>query len=424
MKKRWRAKPIFLISVISLFLFGADYYLYTALESAMPEMRRQAVAFFYWTLSLFFILLIYQLVKRATRSDRRNSFITGIMVSAALGIIFGKVIFFITVLADDLLRGSQWLADFLQNMLNGESKNIAMAERNKKIIRSGMALATLPVTALTYGITIGAHDYKVSRVKLPVKDLQPALEGFKIGQISDIHAGSLRSRKGVSKGIYRLLNEKPDLVFFTGDLVNTSAHEVEDMADIFSMVDAPRGVYSILGNHDYGLYRQWNSEEEKERNFSDLIDWHEKFGWKLLRNEHDVLDIEGSKLGIIGIENWGKSSRMPKFGDLGKAMEGMPPCDVNVLLSHDPSFWEAKLLKEGPENIHLTLSGHTHGMQFGVHTRYFKWSPVRYVSKHWSGLYTKGDQHLYVNRGFGHHGFPGRIGMPPEITIIELIREA
>ncbi len=423
MKKKRKAEPIIWILGVSLLLFVSDYYMYTAIESAMPDMRRWAVTFVYWSLSLLFILLIFQIYRRFTRSERGNSFATGIMVSAVLGIIFGKVIFFVTVLADDLLRGTQWLADLFQNMMNGESKNIAMAERNKKIIRSGMALATLPVTALTYGITIGAHDYKVSRVKLPVKDLPPALEGFKIGQISDIHAGSLRSRKGVSKGIYRLLNENPDIVFFTGDLVNTSAHEVEDMADIFAMVQAPLGVYSILGNHDYGLYRQWSSEEEKVKNFSDLLAWHEKFDWKLLRNEHDVLDIGGSKLGIIGIENWGKSSRMPKFGDLGKAMKEMPICDVNVLLSHDPSFWEAKLLKEGPENILLTLSGHTHGMQFGVHTRYFKWSPVRYVSKHWSGLYSKGDQHLYVNRGFGHHGFPGRIGMPPEITIIELIKE-
>ena len=407
---------------LALILLLVDIYLYTAMQASLPETEHFLAGIVFWLLSLFFVLLILLLFRKAGDDQKRNSFRTGLLVSAGLGILFGKAFLLLAVLTDDAIRIGNWLVQSIQNL--NTDKRIALAGRNKNIIQSGMALAALPLSALTYGITIGAHDYKVSRVKLPVRQLPKELHGFRIGQISDIHAGSLRSRKGVSKGIYRLLKEEADLIFFTGDLVNTSAHEVEEMADIFAKVQAPYGVYSILGNHDYGLYRKWNSEEEKRKNFDELKAWHARFGWKLLMNEHEVLQFGGSSMAVIGIENWGKSSRMPKWGRLDKAMEDMPAADINILLSHDPSFWEAKVLGNPKLKIDLTLSGHTHGMQFGVHTRYFKWSPVRYVSKHWSGLYQEGDRYLYVNRGFGHHGFPGRIGMPPEITIIELIPEA
>ncbi len=407
---------------LALILLLVDIYLYTAMQASLPETEHFLAGILFWLLSLFFVLLILLLFRKAGDDQKRNSFRTGLLVSAGLGILFGKAFLLLAVLTDDAIRIGNWLVQSIQNL--NTDKRIALAGRNKNIIQSGMALAALPLSALTYGITIGAHDYKVSRIKLPVRQLPKELHGFRIGQISDIHAGSLRSRKGVSKGIYRLLKEEADLIFFTGDLVNTSAHEVEEMADIFAKVQAPYGVYSILGNHDYGLYRKWNSEEEKRKNFEELKAWHARFGWKLLMNEHALLQFGDASMAVIGIENWGKSSRMPKWGKLDKAMEDMPAADINILLSHDPSFWEAKVLGNPKLKIDLTLSGHTHGMQFGVHTRYFKWSPVRYVSKHWSGLYQEGDRYLYVNRGFGHHGFPGRIGMPPEITIIELIPEA
>jgi hypothetical protein len=419
-QKRNRGIKKWVIS-LALILLLVDIYLYTAMQASLPETEHVLAGIVFWFLSLFFVLLVLLLFRKAADDQKRNSFRTGLLLSAGLGILFGKAFLLLAVLTDDAIRIGNWLVQSIQNF--NTDKRIALAGRNKNIIQSGMALAALPLSALTYGITIGAHDYKVSRIKLPLANLPKELEGFKIGQISDIHAGSLRSRKGVSKGIYRLLKEEADLIFFTGDLVNTSAHEVEELADLFAGVKAPYGVYSILGNHDYGLYRKWNNEEEKRKNFEELKAWHAHFGWKLLMNEHEVLHFGDSSMAVIGIENWGKSSRMPKWGKLDKAMEGMPAADINILLSHDPSFWEAKVLGNPKLKIDLTLSGHTHGMQFGVHTRYFKWSPVRYVSKHWSGLYQEGDRYLYVNRGFGHHGFPGRIGMPPEITIIELTAE-
>jgi len=407
---------------LALFLLLVDIYLYSAMQATLPETEHFPAGIVFWFLSLFFVVLVLLLYRKASDDQKRNSFRTGLLLSAGLGILFGKAFLLLAVLTDDAIRIGNWLVESLQNLNAG--KRIALAGRNKNIIQTGMAMAALPISALTYGISIGAHDYKVSRIKLPVQNLPPELHGFRIGQISDIHAGSLRSRRGVSKGICRLLKEEADLIFFTGDLVNTSAHEVEEMADIFAGISAPHGVYSILGNHDYGLYRKWNSKAEERKNFEELKAWHARFGWKLLMNEHAIIQFGDFSMAVIGIENWGKSSRMPKFGKLDKAMEGMPSADFNILLSHDPSFWEAGVLSKPALKIDLTLSGHTHGMQFGVHTRYFKWSPVRYVSKHWSGLYQEGDRYLYVNRGFGHHGFPGRIGMPPEITIIELIPES
>lgn len=221
------------------------------------------------------------------------------------------------------------------------------------------------------------------------------------------------------KGVYKIMKEKPDLVLFTGDLVNNVAAEMEDYLDVFDKITAPMGVYSTLGNHDYGDYVQWDSAEEKAKNLEDLKQTHARLGWRLLMNENVVLEKGGEKIALMGIENWSAKARFPKYGDLGKAYAGTESLPFKILMSHDPSHWKAEVLEKYPD-IDLVLSGHTHGMQFGVEIPGLRWSPVQYVYREWAGLYEKDNNKLYVNRGFGFIGYPGRVGILPEITLIEL----
>ena len=216
-----------------------------------------------------------------------------------------------------------------------------------------------------------------------------------------------------------MVKEKVDLAFFTGDLVNNRASEMHEWGEIFSKVKAPLGVYSVFGNHDYGDYVQWETPQAKKQNLTDLASIHKQMGWDLLMNQNRILEIEGERLAVIGVENWGAKGRFPKYGKLDEAMEGVKDTAVNILLSHDPSHWQAEVLPRY-KNIDLTLSGHTHGMQFGVEVPGFKWSPVQYMYEEWAGLYKSNEQYLYVNRGFGYIGYPGRVGILPEITVFTL----
>src|SRR5690606_24941140 len=235
-----------------------------------------------------------------------------------------------------------------------------------------------------------------------------------------IHSGSFYNKKAVTGGVELLLAEKPDIVFFTGDLVNNLSNELRDYQDIFSKVKAPLGVYSVLGNHDYGDYHFGReSSPAKDKNLADLIDAQRIMGWDLLLNEHRTIRVGNEEIAIVGVENWG-TGRFPKHGDLGAALQGTEDIPVKLLLSHDPSHWRAQVLTQS--DVDVTFSGHTHGMQFGVRTEHLKWSPVQYIYKEWAGLYREQNQQLYVNTGFGFLGYPGRVGILPEITIFELIR--
>ena len=283
-----------------------------------------------------------------------------------------------------------------------------------------LILGALPVLSLTYGMARNQYRYQVLKTKVPIKDLHPDLQGLKIVQISDIHSGSFLLREPVERSIEMINAEKPDIVFFTGDLVNSLAKEMEPFVEMFKKIEAPLGVYSILGNHDYGDYHQWPSKEEKQQNFEDLKHMHKRLGWDLLLNEHRKVEVGSTHFNVIGVENYSASPRFPKYGDLTKATEGMQKDTFNVLLSHDPSHWEAQVAPAYPE-IDLTLSGHTHGFQFGVEIPGFmKWSPIQYVYPQWAGLYEKATQYLYVNRGLGYLGYPGRVGILPEITLLTL----
>lgn len=327
---------------------------------------------------------------------------------------FAKLLIASIILIDDLRR-------LLFGALNmGFDDWKLSTERSRWMSYGALILGAIPVLSLTYGMARNQYRYQVLKTKVPIKSLHPDLQGLKIVQISDIHSGSFLLREPVERSIEMINAEQPDIVFFTGDLVNSLAKEMEPFLEMFKRIEAPLGVYSILGNHDYGDYHHWPNKEDKKQNFEDIKNMHKQLGWDLLLNEHRQVSVGNTHFNVIGVENYSASPRFPKYGDLTKATEGMQKDTFNVLLSHDPSHWEAQVAPDYPE-IDLTLSGHTHGFQFGVEIPGFmKWSPIQYVYPQWAGLYEKATQYLYVNRGLGYLGYPGRVGILPEITLLTL----
>jgi predicted MPP superfamily phosphohydrolase len=284
-----------------------------------------------------------------------------------------------------------------------------------------MAFTVIPALGFIYGMVRGAYKYRVHKVKVPSPDIPEAFHGFKILQLSDIHTGSFLDNSALNRAFDIAMKQGADIILFTGDLVNNKADETEGFEEIYRRLKAPYGVYSVLGNHDYGDYVEWESADAKKANLQALKDIQARNGWRLLMNEHVAIEKNGEKIALLGIENWGGSLRFPRYGKLDKAYEGTEEYPFRILMSHDPSHWDKQVRPEYPE-VHLTLSGHTHGMQLGIEIPGLKWSPVQYIYKDWAGLYKSGKQFLYVNRGLGFLGYPGRLGIWPEITVIELQR--
>jgi predicted MPP superfamily phosphohydrolase len=347
-------------------------------------------------------------------ASMRNWIITGLFAT-----YFSKLFGVLILLVDDIQRFVRWMANAFykgpSNALPGE-----VISRSEFLSKTALVASAIPFGAMAYGIISGAHDYRVKRVTVKLPNLPKSFDGIKIGHLSDIHSGSFFNKTAVKGGVEMMMNEKPDLIFFTGDLVNNEATEVKEYLDVFNKLRAPRGVFSVTGNHDYGDYKSWESPEAKQQNFKDLIEAHRLLGFNLLKNSNQFIEEGDDKLAIIGIENWG-AGRFSKYGKLDEAYRGTDEAAVKLLLSHDPSHWDAQVRKEY-KDIDVSFAGHTHGFQFGVELGNFKWSPSQYAYKQWAGLYTEDNQHLYVNRGFGYLGYPGRIGMPPELTIMELKR--
>jgi hypothetical protein len=347
-------------------------------------------------------------------ASTRNWIITGVVT-----VYFSKIVAVLFLFSDDLQRGVRYVISFFGNSkpdgLPGE-----VIPRSEFLSKAALIAAAVPFGAFTYGIISGAHDYRIKRLTVKLPNLPKSFDGMSIGQISDIHSGSFFNKTAVRGGVEMLMKEKPDVIFFTGDLVNNQSDEVKDYIDVFNKVKAPLGVYSVTGNHDYGDYYSWESADAKAQNFRDLIRAHHELGFDLLLNEHRWLEENGDKIAIIGNENWG-AGRFSKYGKLDEAYAGTDDAAVKLLLSHDPSHWDAQVRKEY-KDIDMMFAGHTHGFQFGVEIGGFKWSPSQYVYKQWAGLYSAGGQHLYVNRGFGFIGYPGRVGIPPELTIVTLKR--
>ncbi|MDV3308420.1 MAG: metallophosphoesterase [Cyclobacteriaceae bacterium] len=286
--------------------------------------------------------------------------------------------------------------------------------------KAALATAAVPFAASIFGISYGAYDYRVLRRTIRLPNLPKAFDGIRIGQISDIHCNPAYYKSRIRGGIELFIQEKPDLIFFTGDLVNYRTSELYDFADLLRLLRAPMGVFSVTGNHDYGDYISWPTAAAKQKNFEDFIQAHRELGFDLLMNEHRFLQTGGEQIAILGVENWGKG-RFPKLGRLDLAYQGAEEAPVKLLLSHDPSHWDA-IVRPGFPDIDVMFAGHTHGFQMGIEIGDFRWSPAKYSYVQWADLYREGNQYLYVNRGFGCLGFLGRIGMPPELTIIELKR--
>jgi len=291
--------------------------------------------------------------------------------------------------------------------------------RRKFVSTLGWGLAAIPFASILYSIFKGKYNYKVWKYTLYFDNLPKAFDGYRITQISDIHCGSFDNYEKIHYGVELINSQKSDVILFTGDLVNNLANEVHNWKSLFATLQAPDGVFSIMGNHDYGDYSSWETPEAKQQNLEHLFQLQKQMGWQLLLNEHCYLERNGEKIALIGVENWGHG-RFSKYGDLNKAMEGVNTEDFKILMSHDPTHWQEIVLPEN-KDIQLTLSGHTHGMQCGIEIPgWLKWSPSQYIYKYWGGMYEEDGKYLNVNRGFGYHAFPGRLGVWPEITVIEL----
>lgn len=414
----------FLVFIVVVAL--AEIYSFIAVRSALkplPTAWRIGLMTLYILLTLTTwssFVLFRQLNWASMPHMARNIFI-----AFTIGFWVGKILVGAVMIIDDLRRLFMWVISlFLNPSVKEVQTDLGYGTgitRSVFLKRMALILGATALGGFLYGIT-NRYNYKVRRLKLSFNNLPDAFRGTKIVQISDIHSGSFDNHEAVAHGAKLVMNENPDIIFFTGDLVNNKADEIQPYTNIFSGLKAPMGVYSTLGNHDYGDYVHWPSEEAKTKNLEWLKQTHANMGWKLMMNEHVILERGNDKIAIVGIENWGAKAGFPKYGDMKKAYAGLKEKDVpfQLLLSHDPSHWDAQVLKEYPD-IDLTLSGHTHGMQFGIEIPGFKWSPVKYVYKNWAGLYKQGKQHLYVNRGFGFLGYPGRLGIMPEITVIELV---
>lgn len=411
-------KPLVLIGVCILLLL-ADFYIINGIRGALKKYSFRFIKRFtaiFWVVSILLITGVFVSVY----------FNIGVGVRAAILLVFFillivKIFLLPFILVDDVRRIILWIARKYKKPepeFPASQPKPAYIPRSEFLMKAGLITASLPLASLSYGIISGAYDYRVRRQTIYLPKLPKAFDGIRMGQISDIHSGSFYNKKAVSGGVEMLLKENPDFIFFTGDLVNSQTSEVKNYTDIFSKVKAPLGVFSTLGNHDYGDYYTWNSIQEKQQNLKDMLTVHKNMGYDLLMDENRRLKVDGEEIGILGIQNWGALSRFPKYGRMDLATKNTDDLPVKLLLSHDPSHWQAQVLPQYPQ-IDMMFSGHTHGMQFGVRLPNFQWSPVQYIYKEWAGHYQQNNQQLYVNVGYGFLGYPGRVGILPEITIFE-----
>ncbi len=405
-------RPIIFSAIISAIIGLLMWYNIGALRSAFssyaPWIKKLVVMFYGFT----HLILIVGLVYLVFTTDQKTG-------SSSYMHWFGYLI--LLLVPDLLMSVFLLLEDFFRLLIWGYNKvsgqnELAMPARRKFISQLALASAAIPFTSIAYGLIKGKYNYKIKKVELAFKDLPKAFDGLTITQISDLHTGSFDNKTQVEHGVELINSLKSDMILFTGDLVNNKASEAEPWIDVFGKCSAPMGKFSVLGNHDYGDYIPWDSPEEKNNNLSRLKSIHGEMGFKLLLNENVNIHKNGESISICGVENWGKPPFV-QYGDLDKALNNTH--DFRVLLSHDPSHFDEQV-KQHNKKVHLTLAGHTHGMQFGIDIPGFKWSPVKWKYPKWSGLYTELEQHLYVNQGFGFLAFPGRVGMWPEITQITL----
>ena len=401
-----------IVSILFFLIF--QWYSYQAIKTFSSN-RWLLFAYFLFVIMVVGNLLFYTVVlERSTSNEPRLMYAIGFFIS----LFVFQILVTILLLGEDIFRIPQGIYAYFSKMPDQVQ---FLPQRRKLISQIAIGLAAIPFASLLYGMFRGKYNFKVLSYKLEYDDLPEAFEGFKIAQISDIHSGSFDNPKKVQYGVDLVNAQDADVVFFTGDIVNNRAEEILPWIQTFKKINAKHGVYSILGNHDYGDYSPWESPEAKKKNMEDLKKAQKKMGWDLLLNESRFIEKQGQRIAILGVENWG-SGGFKKAGDLNKALSNVAAEDFKILMSHDPSHWEAEVIPH-PFNIHLTLSGHTHGMQFGIEIPgWIKWSPIKWRYKQWAGIYEKLNQRLNVNRGFGYLAYPGRVGIWPEVTVITLKR--
>jgi predicted MPP superfamily phosphohydrolase len=403
MKRRLQLLPILIFATV---FFLLNWYVLGGLQTILPQGYLPVI---FW---IVIVMVSAALVFAIQGIEKRGMGAFFKFATHAFLMLFVSEIMFVLVLVlGDLYRLSVGLIHYLNQHA------FKLPARNNYWIFFGLTLFVLSVLLFLYGIVKGKYAYRVIKHTLYFKDLPKAFDGFTITQISDVHAGSFTNPRAVQKGIDLIKEQQSDLFVFTGDLVNNKAEEMKPWINHFSQIKAPFGQFSVLGNHDYGDYVKWQSDADKRANLQQLKIYHAELGFRLLLDEHVELYKGDDKIILAGIENWGLG--FGERGDLQKALQGTAQNDFKVLLSHDPSHWEAQV-KNNPIKIHLTLAGHTHGMQFGIEAFGIKWSPVKLRYKHWAGIKEELGRALNVNRGFGFIGFSGRVGIWPEITVIEL----
>ena len=407
--------------IVIIIMILLDIYIFMAIKSVSHSATakiKTIIYIAYWIIALIaisgFLLFIF------TDADFLPKAVRTYLFASILAFVFGQIITSVFLLIDDVRRLIQWAAGkaFFSNTEVAQMNNIGIS-RSVFLSWLGLAAGSTLLGSLVYGFS-NKYNYKVKRVNIKFDSLPPAFKGIKIVHFSDVHSGSFMNKRAVMHGVEKIIAEKGDIVIFSGDLVNDRAAEMKNYMEVFNKIKAPMGVYSTFGNHDYGEYARWPYQGvTKAQNLINLAKIHKDLGWKLMMNEHVILEKDGQEIALIGIENWSAKARFPKYGDMKKAYKGTEEYPFKILISHDPSHWDAQVRPAYPD-IDLTLSGHTHGMQFGVEIPGFKWSPVQYLYKEWDGLYEEGKQKLYVNPGFGFIGYPGRVGILAEITVIEL----
>ena len=398
-----------LIVLISFIASEIFFYNYLSIEINTSRLTQFT---YYFSLFLFFGMFGKAVFSDVTEPFKIKSYLGNFLLGFAFTLLVTKLTFVFVALIGESIN--QLIYFTLESEVENNVQN-----RTTLIKMIATAISSIPFLSFLYGITKGKYNYKVLNVPVYSSNLPIAFEGYKIVQISDVHAGSFDSKRQVKKGVAIINKQDADLVVFTGDLVNNFSAEVKPFIPIFKAIKAKDGKFSITGNHDYGDYVKWDSEELKRQNFDNLLQYHSEMGFKILMNEHIRITKGEESIAIVGVENWGVAP-FPEHGDLKRATKGLTNDEFKLLLSHDPSHWDEEV-KNNEMNFDLTMSGHTHGMQFGFDLgKFLKWSPIKYKYKKWAGLYEDKGQYLYVNKGFGFLGFPGRVGMWPEITVFEL----
>lgn len=397
-----------------------DLYAYKGLNTALANHSltlRRIARILYWIVSIGILaVMVYSVLAMQDPKVRRDHSYAFSLVALFLLFFLPKLVMVVFHGLDDLLHLGRWIwAKLLPGTMDAPGEQI---DRVRFLSQLGLIVAAIPFTGVLYGVTKGRSRFNVARVPVRSSKLPKAFHGLRVVQISDMHLGSYGSDQSLVRNGIDLINaEKPDLIVFTGDMVNDYADEAEPFIAELSRLEARLGKFSILGNHDYSDYPKWSSQSDKAANLEKLKAVQKSMGFRLLLDENVEIEVDGERIGLLGVQNWGH--RFQQYGDLAKTIRGSEQLPFRILLSHDPTHWEHQVQGTG---IDLTLSGHTHGAQLGVKIGNTTYSPAQWVYKHWAGLYTEGEQQLYVNRGFGFIGFPGRVGMPPEITVFELQR--